>query len=276
MHLLIAAAITAVPYVANATSDQVLDFYWPATTPSATVLFIHGGSLQESGERRDSPEYRDVCKPFVGASIGCATMDYRLAPAQPWPAMPNDVASAILKVRALIKERGGDAHALFVFGHSSGCHLAAIIGTNPVYLATVGLKPADLAGIIPMGCTLDRNDVAIRGIPVERVRAAIAKDAVDRATYGTAENWMAANPASFIAPHVPPTLVIVAEEERFFPAILEQGARFVRQLLEERVDADIVIVPGKHMTSIAAIGQPGDPSFRAIRKLIAAHAGPKK
>ena len=266
--VLLSIVLSAIAYVADPAPDQVLDFYWPATVPSATVLFIHGGSLQVSGERRDSPPYRDACKPFVEASIACATMDYRLAPRHRWPAMPNDVASAIVRVRALIKERGGDPQRLFLFGHSSGCQLAAIVGANPSYLESVGLKPSDLAGVIAMGCTLDRNDVAIREIPIERIRAGLARDAVDTATYGTAENWMAENPASFIGSHVPPTLVVVAEEERFFPSILEQGARFVRQLLEHRIPADLVIVPGTHMSSIAAISRANDPTFHAIRAFI--------
>ena len=63
------AAVLTVQYVANASSDQFLDLYWPDKTPSATVLFIHGGSLQERGERRDSPAYRDVCKPSVAAAF---------------------------------------------------------------------------------------------------------------------------------------------------------------------------------------------------------------
>jgi hypothetical protein len=52
------------------------------------------------------------------------------------------------------------------------------------------------------------------------------------------------------------------------PAVLEQGARFVRQLLEAGVAADLVIVPGRHMTSIAALPNPGNPTFAAIRRFI--------
>jgi acetyl esterase/lipase len=67
---------------------------------------------------------------------------------------------------------------------------------------------------------------------------------------------------------VPPTLVVVARAERFMPPVLEQGARFVRRLLELGIAADLVIVPGTHMRSIAALGQPGDPTFIAIRTFI--------
>jgi acetyl esterase/lipase len=256
-----------VPYVQNGGPDQVLDFYWPATKPAAAVLFIHGGSLQESGERRSSPPYADVCKPFVAAGIACATADYRLAPRHSWPAMPDDVAAALLKVRQLVTARGG-VPRVFLFGHSSGCHLAAIVATNPKHLARVGLSPSDIAGIIPMGCTLDREDTTLRGLTAERIRAAFARDAQEVATFGTAENWLAANPASFAGKHVPPTLVVVAREERFMPPVLEQGARFVRMLLEVGVPANLVIVPGKHMSSIESIGSPNDPTFSAIRKFI--------
>ncbi len=264
-----------VAYVANGTSDQTLDFYWPATKADATVLFIHGGSLQEAGERRDSSVYRNVCKPFVAAGVACATMDYRLAPTHQWPAMPNDVASAVVKVRELITQKGGDPKKLFLFGHSSGCHLAAIVATNPEYLKRVGLSPSDLAGVIPMGCTLDRNDVAVRHLTADSIREGFSRDKGDVATYGTAENWISANPASFIGPHVPPTLVVLSRAERFMPAILEQGARFVRRLLEIQRPADIVIVPGRHMTSIANIANAGDPTFEAIIGFIRNGAHPE-
>ena len=257
-------SVMNVAYVPSGTPDQTLDFYWPAEKPNATVLFIHGGSLQEAGDRRSTPVYRDVCVPFIKSGIACATMDYRLAPTSQWPAMPNDVASAIVKVRELISQRGGDPKRLFLFGHSSGCQLAAIVATNPEYLKRVSLSPADLAGVIPMGCTLDRNDAAIKHFTVDTIRKALTRDSGDRATYGTAENWLSANPAGYIGPQVPPVLVVLSQAERFMPAILEQGARFVRQLLEIGRPADLVIVPGRHMTSIQNVGAPGDPTFAAI------------
>ncbi|HUE96703.1 MAG TPA: hypothetical protein VMN39_08590 [Longimicrobiaceae bacterium] len=63
---------------------------------------------------------------------------------------------------------------------------------------------------------------------------------------------------------MPATLVLLAEQERFFPAILEQGARYVRLLLEADVRADLVIVPGRHMSSAAQFGTPGDPALAEV------------
>lgn len=100
------------------------------------------------------------------------------------------------------------------FGHSSGCHLAAVLGTNPDYLRTVRLPPSDIAGIILMGCTLDRDDAGIRKLSADAVRAGFMKDGQDVATFGTPENYLSANPSNFVGKHVPPALVIVAERER--------------------------------------------------------------
>lgn len=261
-------AVSDLPYVENGSPEQTMDIFWPRKRPSATVLFIHGGSLQESGEKRSSPVYRDVCVPFVRAGFACASIDYRSAPKFTWPVMPNDVAAAISALRKFVAARGADPKRMFLFGHSSGCHLAAIVATNPVHLQTVGLKPSDLAGVIAMGCTLDREDAALRGLTADRIRAPFMADPVEVATYGSPEAWLAANPASFIGPHVPPMLVVLARAERFAPPILEQAARFARWLREAGVPADLVVVSGKHMSSVANISVPGDPTFSAIQKFI--------
>jgi len=257
-----------VAYVADPHSEQHLDFSWPNGTPPATVLFVHGGSLQESGERRDSAPYRGVCGPFLAAGYACASTDYRLAPSFTWPVMAEDVAAAVAKVRALVAARGGDPDRLFLFGHSSGCTIVAELGTNPAYLATVGLAPTELAGVVAMGCVLDNHDLALRGATADRIRERFQADSDSVRTFGTAEAYLSANPSFYVSSSSAPTLVIVAEGERVHPPILEQGARFVRLLDEAGVFGELVIVPGTHMTSIAAVAEPGDPTFAAILRFL--------
>ena len=130
-------------------SLQRLDLSVPATKRFPTVLFVHGGSLM-SGDKSDE-DYRAVCAPFAAAGIGCANVNYRLAPAASWPAQAEDVAKAVAWVRANIGARGGDPHKLFLLGHSSGAMLVALVGTDERYLASQGLKTMDLRGVVPMG-----------------------------------------------------------------------------------------------------------------------------
>lgn len=256
--------ISDLPYVEMPHPEQHLDFFWPAAGARSTVVFLHGGGLSASGERRSSPMYRHICEPFVARSIACASADYRLAPDFRWPAMAQDVAAAVAEVRGLVRVRGGDPDRLFLFGHSSGCTLAAVVATDPSHLNAIGLAPSDLAGAVLMGCVLDNYDAALRRLTADAIREAFARSRSDVERFGTPENWLSANPSFFVGPHVPPTLVVVAREERFFPAILEQGARFVRRLLEADVAADLVVVPGTHRSSVEGIPQPGDPALAAI------------
>jgi len=163
---------------------------------------------------------------------------------------------------------GGDPAKLFVFGHSSGCHLAAILGANPKYLAAVGLSPSDLAGVVAMGCVLAPLEQATTRFTIDELRQRWPKSG-EASTFATFDERLDSDPSRFIGPHMPPTLVVIAEAERFFPAILEQGAKFVRRLLEAKRPADVVIVPGSHMNSIGNIWQKDDPTRAALLKFIA-------
>jgi acetyl esterase/lipase len=275
-HVMLIAATMAV-LLAHAGATQIdlpygplpqqrLDLHLPAAPPTATVMFIHGGSLSESGERRSSPIYTGVCPTLAARGVACATIDYRLWPADVWPAMAEDAARAVAWLRTTIARHGGDPGRVFLFGHSSGGHLAAVLAANPRFLAAHDLKPSELAGIIAMGCVLSPTEevLARRSLESLRERSRPAGD-----LYPTVDAWLDADPSRFLGPHVPPVLVLLAEGERFFPATLEQGAKFVRRLLEMKRPADLVIVPGRHVSSISEFAKPGSPALAAVLAFLA-------
>lgn len=275
--LLLVAAVAAEAQVppggtthryATASDAQVLDVYVPSVEGFSTVLFVHGGSLVESGETRASLVYRDVCRPFVRHDIGCATMDYRLAPTHQWPAMPEDVAAATNWLFTHLPALGGRTDRIFLFGHSSGCHLVALAATDSRWLGAYGRGPGDLAGVIAMGCTLNPYDTTGTALPPDQLAQLFRRVPSEVEVWGTVQHRIEANPSRHVGVHVPAVLVILAEAERFFPAVLEQGARFVRLLLELERPAELVVVPGRHMTSIGSIATENDPTFAAIRAFI--------
>ena len=45
-------------------------------------------------------------------------------------------------------EFGGDPNKIVLLGHSAGCHLVTLVALDPRYLAKVGLRPADLRGVV--------------------------------------------------------------------------------------------------------------------------------
>ena len=256
-----------IPYQPNASAEQHLDLYAASNAAHApVVLFIHGGSLTEAGERRTSPMYVPVCPGLVSRGMVCATMDYRLAPAAHWPAMPEDVAAAVRWLKDSVVRRGGDPGRIFLVGHSSGCLLAALVALDSIYLHKSGLTTGAVAGVVAMGCTLAPWDTTGRIVDQKQLAAAFARDGTDRPLYGTLAWRLRANPTAWVRPTAPPFLVVVAESERFFPSILEEGARFVRLMREQQRSADIRIVPGRrHITTTTGFLNPAD----AVANLVA-------
>ncbi|HET9708466.1 MAG TPA: alpha/beta hydrolase [Gemmatimonadales bacterium] len=207
------------PYRPTASADQQLDLYTPASAGRApVVLFIHGGSLEEAGERRSSAMYAPVCPGLAARGIVCATMDYRLSPSFQWPAMPEDVAAAVRWLSDSVAARGGDPQRIFLAGHSSGCLLAALVGLDSIYLRRSGLTTGDVAGVVAMGCTLAPWDTTASTPDLTILAAAFARDATDRQLYGTLAWRLRANPTAWVGPTAPPVLILVAESERFFPS----------------------------------------------------------
>lgn len=259
-----------VPYRARSTPEQQMDVYAPviaAASRAPVVLFIHGGSLEEAGERRDSPMYAPVCPGLAGRGIVCATMDYRLSPSYRWPAMPQDVAAAVRWLKDSIAARGGDPGRIFLIGHSSGCHLASLVALDTSYLGEQRLHAGAIAGVVAMGCTLAPWDTAGRAVTATALAQAFAKDEQERRVYGTLAWRLRANPTLWVGPRAPPFLVLVAESERYMPSILEEGARFVRLLREREVPADLRILPGRrHVTTTTGFADPAD----SVANLVAA------
>ena len=170
-------------YVPHGDSLQQLDLYLPPGSGFPTVLFLHGGSL--TGGDKEDEDYRGICNPFPQSGVACATMNYRLFPAVKWPAPEQDAAAAFAWLKSHIAEYGGSPARIFVFGHSSGCLLASLLGTDETYLREQGLHLQDVAGVVAMGCRLnDKADFA--GASPEQIRRHFQSDPYD-AAFGSVE-----------------------------------------------------------------------------------------
>lgn len=135
--------------------------YRPAAgeRPSAALLFFHGG-----GWVVGDIESHDVFCRRIATLVGCAvvSVDYRLAPENPFPAAPEDAVAALEAVRARAEELGFDPRRLAVGGDSAGGALAAV-AAQAAAKAGVGLAgqllicPAtDLASPPPPGGSRER------------------------------------------------------------------------------------------------------------------------
>jgi acetyl esterase/lipase len=259
-----------IPYVPGGGHQQQLDLWVPQGKGFPTVLFVHGGSLM--AEDKDDPSYTRLCAPFQAAGVGCANVNYRLARHAKWPAMPKDVAAAFAWVKRGITARGGDATKIFLFGHSSGCHLVSLVATDPRYLQEHGLSTKDVAGVVAMGCRLNLWNLADRCLTIEQARPYFESDPDERAVFDTIEDRIAANPTLYIGSHVPRFLALVADAERFQPPILEEAAAFARKLREAGVEADVEILKERqHMSSVERMVDPGDATFHRVLDFLRKH-----
>jgi len=253
--------IRGLAYGGPADSSQRLTLYQANVPPGSrgpTIVFIHGGGLT-SGHRMDPPAGA-MCENFVDAMISCATIDYRLVGQAKWSAQPEDVAAAIASVIRNIGSWHGDPDRVFLFGHSSGCHLAALVAADPRYLAVHGLSPSNLAGVVAMGCLLHQIPPAIADSV--KLREFFSSG---RWIYPSLETFRDADPTQHVGPHVPPALVLVAESEQLQPPILDSAQRFAQRMRNAGRSADVEVLSGRsHMTALTMMADPLDPTFARI------------
>ncbi|MBZ0185864.1 MAG: alpha/beta hydrolase, partial [Candidatus Obscuribacterales bacterium] len=120
--------IRDLPYVPGSVDEnQTLDLFIPKTkfgTSLPLIIWIHGGGWIE-GDKSSSPSLELARKGFATASI-----NYRLAPKNLFPAQIYDCKAAIRFIRAHAEEYNIDPDRIGVWGHSAGGHLAALLGTT--------------------------------------------------------------------------------------------------------------------------------------------------
>lgn len=131
--------------VFDAKHRLALDVYRPEHAEHAPlVVFFYGGSWTR-GERS---WYRFVGTALAKNGVVAMIPDYRKLPAVALDGFMHDAAGAVAWARTHAGEFGADAHDVFVMGHSSGGHIAALLATDPHWLAADALTPRDLAGCI--------------------------------------------------------------------------------------------------------------------------------
>lgn len=117
------------------TPDGVKDF--------PTLVWFHGGGL--TGGNKAYPSIIDRQK------IAVATVNYRLSGDRAsCPDYLYDAAAATSWVVKNIARYGGNPQKVYVSGHSAGGYLAAMLALDPQYLGRFGVKPEELAAVLPV------------------------------------------------------------------------------------------------------------------------------
>ncbi len=178
-----------------------LDIHRPAVSAAATsakppvAVFVHGGSWRD-GSRQG---YRFVGERLAQAGALVLVPDYRKAPSHAFPDFMYDAARAVAWARDNAERLGGDPGRVYLMGHSAGAHIVALLATDPCYLASVGLAPKQLAGVIAISGPYDF-------LPLT--------DPELREVFGPEQDWPLSQPVNFADGDEPPFLLLHGLDDR--------------------------------------------------------------
>ena len=136
-----------------------LDIYIPEKKDSKfpVLIHFHGGGLR-LGDKDQTKEHGLF---YATHGILFISVNYRLSPAVQYPAHVQDCAAAVAWVFENLDDLWGDANRVFISGHSAGAHLAALLGTEAIYMQEYNLHPKEFAGVIPVDTSMYDLSVAI-------------------------------------------------------------------------------------------------------------------
>jgi acetyl esterase/lipase len=236
-----------------------LDLFKPPRSAAGTpvLIFVHGGAWSAG----DKTNCRALGLRFAKHGVLAVLPNYRLSPVVQYPVQIEDVAAAVAWTVRHAGEYGGNSSRIFLAGHSSGGHIAALLAADPVFLAGYGLKPTDLAGVIVISGVYDIDTKEFDGGRIAEFRKTVfGKDP------GT---WKAANPITHLKPaspqraELPRTMIVWAGRDHDFlrregaalrDALLRNGNQPVVMLMEEY----------NHATEVWLLGNPGQPLSDAM------------
>lgn len=129
-----------IEYAKVAETSLQMDVYRPApaTHPTAAVVVIHGGAWM-AGKRQDMAA---MANGLAAKGVLAATVSYRLAPQFKWPAMLDDVQTAVRYLRSNARKYNIDPDRIGAAGASAGGHLALFLGLRDTRDPKPTLYPA--------------------------------------------------------------------------------------------------------------------------------------
>jgi acetyl esterase/lipase len=110
------------------------------------LMFVHGGGLIRGNKRPPGSAFYDNVMLWAARNgmVG-VNVEYRLAPAHPWPAGAQDMGAAVRWVADHGAAYGADPAKIFLMGHSAGATHVSTYVSHPEFH---GPKGSGLAGAI--------------------------------------------------------------------------------------------------------------------------------
>jgi alpha-L-fucosidase 2 len=209
------------------------------TGPFPVAILVHGGGWSRGDKRgSDVPGNSADITPWFGildrAGFTWFSINYRMAPANRWPACLEDVQAAIRWVKAHAREYRGDPHRIVLFGHSAAgqivCLAALEAGDDTRVQGVVGCAPVtDLV-----------QDSVIRGGVSASLQALLKVPR--QLTPETRAILRGASPIFHVAAGSPPFLLVQGDADKTVPRALTEA--FKARLESAGVPCELITIPG--------------------------------
>jgi acetyl esterase/lipase len=255
-----ATGTRTVTYCVEGGQPLAMTLFIPGTagTSHPVVLEVHGGrllSLSASGPATD----------LVGAGFEVASIDYRLAPTNPWPDQIIDAKCAVRYLRAHATDLGIDPNRIAALGTSAGGQLVSLLGTTGTStLWDEGPYADESSAVDAVVDEFGPADLGASGWPVDSV--AMIRRVFGAAPAASNPVLAQASPVTHVAAGDPPFLIVQGTADQVVP--VSQSEQFGAQLRADHVPVQIVLVAGgRH-----GLETPGEnPAPPAIASLITAY-----
>jgi acetyl esterase/lipase len=220
---------TTVQYCEAGGQPLYMDIFVPdsaaaATTPSAAVIYVHGGGWA-GGDRTDGFEFMRQTVPLREAGFVVASIDYRLFPKHLFPAQIEDAKCAVRWLRANAAKYHVDPNRIGALGESAGGHLVSLLG--------LARKDAGLEGEggNPEVSSEVQAVANLYGVGnIESITTGSFLAPVLTGVFAAPGAWKRGSPVNYVRTEAPPFLVIHGDKDAMVP--VEQSRELVARMRE--------------------------------------------
>lgn len=198
--------------------------------PFPTCILVHGGGWKNGNKR---VYITPLFEPLSKAGFAWFSIDYRLAPANRWPACAEDVAAGVKWVKAHAAEYKVDPNRIALIGESAGAHLVA-------WVTAQNVAETRVAAVVPFYVPADL-EVFVRKAtkPVEPIQGLLNFTELNDEAWKKLRD---ASPINQVKAGLPPCLLIHGDKDQ--TVAYEQST-----LLQEKWKAagntcDLITIPG--------------------------------
>jgi acetyl esterase/lipase len=219
---------------------NLLDIYRPRQLPAKpmpVLIQIHGGAwvVGDKGGQALPLLYHMAANGWL-----CFSINYRLGPANRFPAMLTDILHAIAWVKQHATDYGGDPGFVALTGGSAGGHLsalAALVGREPGRHPDFPVMDTSVSAVMPLYGRYDFLDRrGIWGPQGHKLTEFKSKQVMPGAPHEHPELWQLASPVDHLHPDAPPFLIVHGTQDCL---ISVAEARHFAEELRAAADADV-------------------------------------